>query len=105
MFNQQPGYHTYYIYIITNKYRTTFYTGMTNNLRLRLKQHKENVVTGKKTFASRYNVQFLVYYEKYTWVQETIAREKEIKSWRREKKLDLIRTINPSFSFLDSHFE
>jgi putative endonuclease len=78
---------------------------MTNNLRVRLGQHKENISNGNRTFASRYNLKFLIYYEKYTWVQECIAREKEIKGWRREKKLNLIRSINPNFDFLDSHFE
>jgi putative endonuclease len=60
------GYHIYYVYIITNKYRTTFYTGMTNNLPLRLQQHSENIVNGSNTFVSRYNIAFLVYFEKFT---------------------------------------
>lgn len=99
------GYHTYYIYIITNKARTVFYTGVTNSLKNRLNQHKQNILSGNKTFASKYNVQFLVYYEKFVWIQEAIAREKEIKGWRREKKLLLIKTINPDFDFLDYLFE
>jgi putative endonuclease len=98
------GYHTYYVYIITNKYRTTFYTGMTNNLPLRLQQHADNIVEGNNTFASRYKIEFLVYFEKFTWVQLAIAREKEIKSWRRDKKLDLIRSFNHDFEFLNSSF-
>ncbi|WP_264523341.1 GIY-YIG nuclease family protein [Flavobacterium sp. N502536] len=98
------GYHTYYIYIITNKSRTVFYTGVTNNLRVRLNQHKENCITGKKTFASRYKVEFLLYYEKFTWIQEAIRREKEIKGWRREKKIELIKTINLDLDFLDYLF-
>ena len=77
---------------------------MTNNLRERLKQHKENIELGNKTFASKYNLEFLVYYEKFTWVQEAIGREKELKKWRREKKLDLIREFNPEFEFLNDHF-
>jgi putative endonuclease len=99
------GYHTYYVYIITNKYRSTYYVGMTNNLKQRLKQHQENIQKGIKTFASKYNIEFLVYYEKFTWVQQAIAREKEIKGWRREKKLDLIRSFNSIFEFLNYHFE
>ena len=94
MFNSQQGFHTYYVYIITNSYRSTFYIGMTNNLRERLKQHKENIEFGNKTFASKYNLEFLVYYEKFTWVQEAIGREKELKKWRREKKLNLIQHLN-----------
>ena len=98
------GYHTYYVYIITNRYRTTFYTGMTNNLTLRLQQHTENIVNRNNTFASKYNIEYLVYFEKFTWVQLAIAREKEIKSWRREKKLDLIRSLNENFEFLNHRF-
>jgi putative endonuclease len=46
-----------------------------------------------------------LYYEKFTWIQEAIAREKEIKGWRREKKIDLIKTINPHLEFLNFLFE
>lgn len=104
MFNPLTGYHTYYVYIITNKYRSTYYVGVTNNLRERLKQHKENSTTETTTFASKYNLEFLVFYEKYTWIEEAIAREKELKKWRREKKLDLIRNSNPKFEFLNHLF-
>ena len=105
MFNPQLGFHTYYVYIITNKYRSTYYIGMTNNLKLRLHQHKENIEIRKNTFASRYNVEFLVYYEKFIWVDEAISREKELKKWRRDKKLDLIRSFNSEFKFLNYQFE
>ena len=53
-FNPQTGFHSYYVYIITNKYRSTYYIGMTNNLKERLSQHKENLELGNKTFASKY---------------------------------------------------
>jgi len=105
MLNPQFGFHTYYVYIITNNYRSTFYIGMTNNLKIRLQQHKENITLGNKTFASKYNLEFLVFYEKFTWVQEAISREKELKKWRREKKLELIRSFNSEFEFLNRHFE
>jgi putative endonuclease len=104
MIEFNEGYHTYYVYIITNKYRSTYYIGMTNNLGERLKQHKENIEKGIKTFASKYNIEFLVYYEKFSWVQLAIAREKELKGWRREKKLDLIKSFNPEFEFLNNQF-
>lgn len=78
---------------------------MTNNLKERLSQHKENIEIGNKTFASKYNLEFLVFYEKFVCVQEAIAREKELKKWRREKKLNLIRQFNPKFDFLNHHFE
>ena len=105
MLNPQFGFHTYYVYIITNSYRSTFNIGMTNNLRVRLRQQKENIELGKKTFASKYNLEFLVYYEKFTWIMESIEREKELKKWRREKKLDLIRSFNAEFEFLNHRFE
>ncbi|UPT72277.1 MAG: GIY-YIG nuclease family protein [Flavobacterium sp. JAD_PAG50586_2] len=98
------GHYTFYVYIITNKYRSTYYIGVTNNLGERLKQHKENIEKGNKTFASKYNIEFLVYYEKISWVQQAIAREKELKAWRREKKLELIRAFNPEFEFLNDRF-
>ena len=77
---------------------------MTNNLGRRLKEYKENIEKGIKTFSSRYNIEFLVYYEKFTWVQQAIAREKELKGWRRDKKLELIRSFNENFEFLNHRF-
>ncbi|MCC9016778.1 GIY-YIG nuclease family protein [Flavobacterium tructae] len=104
MFNPQSGFHTYYVYIITNQHRSTFYIGVTNNLKLRLHQHKQNIENGTKTFASKYNIQFLVYYEKFTWIHEAITREKELKKWNRDKKLALIKEQNPVFEFLNHYF-
>ena len=94
----------YYVYILTNKNRKVLYVGMTNNLSKRLIQHKENIEYKVKTFASKYNLKHLVYYQKFTWVQNAIAREKELKGWRREKKLDLIRAFNSQFEFLEDRF-
>lgn len=105
MLNPQLGFHSYYVYIITNKLRSTYYIGMTNNLKVRLQQHKDNIVLKNKTFASKYGLKHLVHYEKFVWVQEAISREKELKKWRREKKLELIRSFNPEFKFLNTHFE
>lgn len=104
MIDFNEGSYTFYVYIITNTYRSTFYTGMTNNLHLRLWQHSENIEKGNKTFASKYNLRHLVFYEKFSWVQHAIEREKEIKSWRRDKKLELIRSFNPNFEFLNDRF-
>ena len=104
MIEFQQGYHTYYVYVITNKYRSTFYIGVTNNLKKRLIRHKTNIETGVKTFASRYNIQHLVYYQKFEWIQLAIAREKELKGWKREKKLNLIRSFNSNFEFLEDQF-
>lgn len=105
MIEFNEGFHTYYVYIITNKYRSTYYIGVTNNLNVRLTQHIENIKTGKKTFAAKYQLQYLVYYEKFTWIQQAILREKELKGWRRDKKLELIRATNGNFEFLNEHFD
>ena len=64
----------------------------------------KHIEKGIKTFASKYNIEFLVFYEKFTWVQKAIEREKELKGWRREKKLELIKTFNPQFEFLNDRF-
>lgn len=75
-YNENQGSHTYYVYIITNPYRSTFYIGMTNNLGKRLKQHKENIEKGIKTFPSKYNLQHLVYYQKFSWVKMPLPEKK-----------------------------
>ena len=103
MIEFQEGYHTYYIYILTNKAKTVLYTGVTNNLKLRLLQHKEG--ENPLSFTTKYKTFYLLYYEKFTWIQLAIAREKEIKGWRREKKVELIKTINPELIFLNYLFE
>jgi putative endonuclease len=102
MIEYQEGYHTYYVYILTNKAKTVFYTGVTNNLKIRLQQHKESL--NPNSFTSKYKVFYLLYFEKFTWIQLAIAKEKEIKGWKRDKKITLIKTINPELGFLDDLF-
>lgn len=104
MNNSTDGIHIYHVYIITNKNKTVFYIGVTNHLSRRLFEHSENIRINSKTFASRYNCEFLLYFEKFTWIQEAIAREKEIKGWRRSKKEKLIETINEKMNFLNYLF-
>ena len=82
---------TYYVYMLTNKSNRVLYTGVTNNLRYRLFQHKEKKVAG---FTSLYNVTKLVYYEVFDDVNAAINREKQIKSWQREKKNMLVNQRN-----------
>ena len=88
---------TYFTYIVTNKKRGIPYTGITNDLKFRTFQHKQKQVKG---FSSRYNLNKLVWYEEYQWVQDAIAREKEIKGWSRSKKIALIESVNPSWKDL-----
>ena len=87
----------YYIYIITNKRHTVLYTGITSNLQWRVYEHKRKLVKG---FTSKYNVNKLVYYEEYEYVEDTIRREKQIKRWRRSKKIWLINRMNPEWNDL-----
>lgn len=98
------GWHTYHVYIFTNLNKTVLYTGVTNHLAKRLFQHKMAIKENEKTFVGKYKCKHLVYYEKFTWVQDAIAREKQIKGWLRVKKIDLIKTINPDFNFLEYLF-
>jgi putative endonuclease len=91
----------YFVYIITNKNKTVLYTGVTNNLVLRLQQHAANVESGKrKTFTGRYACRYLVYFEEHKYILNAIAREKQIKGWTRAKKEALIRSINLGMAFL-----
>lgn len=104
MIQNIEGYHSYYVYILTNKHRTSIYVGVTNNLKIRLQQHIENIHCNGNTFVAKYNLGYLIYYEKFTWIEEAIAREKEIKGWRRAKKMNLIHLFNPEFEFLNNQF-
>ena len=91
--------HNYFVYITTNPGKTVLYVGVTNDLTVRLEQHKEN--RGKpETFAGRYYCYKLLYYERHTYVQHAIEREKELKLLSREQKLELIRKENPHLQFL-----
>ncbi|HED08783.1 MAG TPA: GIY-YIG nuclease family protein [Ignavibacteria bacterium] len=82
-----------YTYITTTKNNTVLYTGVTTNLRNRIWQHKNKEFPG--SFTAKYNVDKLVYYEYFHFIEEAYAREKQIKSWKREKKIKLINDCNP----------
>lgn len=84
----------YYVYILTNKYNNVLYTGITNNLIRRVYEHKSKLVKG---FTNSYNVDKLVYYEQIEEVLVAIDREKQIKSYKRQKKIDLINEFNPKW--------
>ena len=91
---------TYYVYILTNKNHTVLYVGVSNNLKVRLKQHKSRV--SKKSFTKRYNLDKLVYFETTQYVNNAIKREKQIKKWNREWKINLINDMNPDWNDLSS---
>jgi len=84
----------YYIYITTNKSNRVLYTGVTNDLRKRIYQHKEKFVKG---FTEKYNVDKLVYYEICGDVGNAILREKQIKGGSRVKKIELVNAMNPDW--------
>jgi putative endonuclease len=87
----------YLVYMLTNRSRVVLYTGVTNSLECRLWFHDN---THKNTFVKRYNLNRLVYYEAFDRAHDAISREKEIKGWRREKKNELIRKLNPKWEDL-----
>jgi putative endonuclease len=87
---------TYYVYIMTSK-SGTLNTGMTNNLERRVYEHKNKLVEG---FTKKYGIDRLVNYEETGDVDSAIIREKQIKSWRRRKKIDLVKSMDPTWSDL-----
>ena len=89
----------YFVYIMTNKLNTVFYTGMTDNLIKRAYQHKNKLADG---FTKRYNINKLVYYEIFSDPNNTIQREKYIKNLLRIKKIEMIQAINSEFRDLYS---
>lgn len=88
----------YYVYILTNYLNTVFYIGVTSDLIKRTWEHKQKVVDG---FTKKYHVWKLIYYEVFENIETAILREKQIKNWRREKKLILIKKVNPEFKELE----
>ncbi|MEY2563154.1 MAG: putative endonuclease [Verrucomicrobiota bacterium] len=84
--------HNYYVYIVTNKHRSTLYIGMTNDLSRRIVEHKNGEIVG---FTQRYQFNPLVWFEDFRGVNEAIACEKRLKGWLRLKKIALIEKENP----------
>jgi putative endonuclease len=91
----------YYVYILTNWNDKVMYVGVTKDLMRRLYEHKNKLIPG---FTSKYNVHKLVYFEETADVLTALAREKEIKKWRREKKNNLVERINPEWKDLSSEW-
>ena len=84
---------TYYVYIMASQ-RRVLYVGITSHIERRVRQHKTHAFGG---FTAKYNVSNVVYFERYASVGEAIRREKELKDWRREKKIALIESTNPKW--------
>jgi len=86
-----------YIYIMSNKKRTTLYIGVTNNLERRVLEHKQGEIAG---FTKRYNLTELVYFEEGDSISDAIAREKQLKRWHSEWNWNLVRGMNPTLADL-----
>lgn len=91
----------YYVYILTTWNNKVMYIGVTNNLERRLYEHKNKLIDG---FTKTYNVNKLVYYEITNDINAALRREKEIKKWRREKKNNLVESLNPEWKDLGEEF-
>jgi putative endonuclease len=81
----------YFVYIMTNQWKNVLYIGLTNNLTKRVYQHKEKSAYG---FTKTYHITKLVYYEMYDSIIDALAREKQIKAGSRQKKIELVNSIN-----------
>tara|TARA_Y100000310_G_scaffold322375_2_gene381371 strand:- start:20606 stop:21019 length:414 start_codon:yes stop_codon:yes gene_type:complete len=92
--------HQYYVYIMTNQRDTVLYTGVTRDLDRRIWEHKNKIIKG---FTKRYNIDKLIYYELYDDIEQAILREKQIKAGSRQKKIELIKIMNPNFKDLAKH--
>ena len=94
-----PRNNSFYIYILGNYERTVLYIGVSNNIIRRIIEHKNNFGS---TFTKKYHLKYLLYFEQYQYVRDAIYREKEIKKWRREKKINLIKSTNPKLKDLSN---
>ena len=88
----------YYVYILANRTNVTIYTGVTNNLERRLWEHRNDL--DPKSFTARYQVHKLVYFEETTDIDAALNREKQIKSWSRKRKNQLVEGMNPHWADL-----
>ena len=89
----------YYVYMMTNWNNKVLYTGVTSNLERRVYEHRNKLVKG---FTAKYNVNKLVYFEYTSDVTSAISREKQIKGWTRQKKNELVESLNPEWQDLSS---
>ncbi len=88
---------TYYVYILANKFNGTLYVGVTSNLVKRIWEHKGGLADG---FTKKYGIKHLVYYEDHIDIENAIKREKRLKDWKRQWKIDLINKTNPNWNDL-----
>ncbi|WP_127141022.1 GIY-YIG nuclease family protein [Flagellimonas marinaquae] len=96
------NFHQYYVYILSNKRNGTLYTGMTNNIERRILEHKQGIIKG---FTKKYGLHMLVYFETHQSVNDAILREKRIKKWKREWKIEMIEKDNPFWLDLSNEWD
>ncbi len=87
----------FFVYIASNRRNTVLYAGITNDLPRRMYEHKHKIIKG---FTKKYNIDKLVYFEKFRSPKEAILAEKRIKGWTRAKKVELVKKVNPDFKDL-----
>ncbi len=87
-----------FIYILSNKYRTVLYIGVTHDLKQRLYEHKSGEGS---VFTKKYKTKYLIYYEYFENIVDAIDREKQLKNWHREWKFNLIKSVNPDLKNLE----
>ena len=87
-----------FVYIMTNKNKTTLYIGVTRNVCRRVYEHIKHLY--RNSFTDKYNLEYCVYFEEFSNIESAIAREKELKKWNRKKKEFLINEKNPNWSIL-----
>ena len=91
------NHYQFYIYLLSNKKNGTLYIGMTNDLERRMFEHKHKLVEG---FTKKYGLDRLVYFERFQYVYDAIKREKQLKNWRRQWKIDMIEEDNKDWDDL-----
>ncbi len=87
----------YYVYILTNKPKGTLYIGITNNLSRRVYEHQHGLIDG---FTKKYKLKKLVFFEETDNVQSALQKEKQLKNWHRDWKINLVEEVNPSWNDL-----
>ncbi|NIK92844.1 GIY-YIG nuclease family protein [Mangrovimonas sp. CR14] len=90
------AYHNYWVYILTNKPRGVLYIGITGGIDDRMERH----LSSNSGFTSRYKLRKMVYYEEFQYVYDAIKREKQLKNWHRDWKINLIENLNPEWKDL-----
>lgn len=94
--------HQYWIYMLTNEHGNVLYTGVTNDLERRVREHKSGEIPG---FTAMYNCTKLVYFESFNSIKDAIGREKQLKNWKRKWKNVLVVSINPDWNDLAADWD